>query len=94
MVPTAKSISVAVALRACEAVCRLVRDDGFSGATAKDSNFVMCRRPAPEDVEKHRSFFRNLIASGYSAERPACLCRVFVPNNLTFVFSQFAPCWP
>ena len=43
MVPTGKSISVAVALRACvcacEAVCGRVRDEAFSGAGPKNYEF-------------------------------------------------------
>ena len=48
MVPTEKSISVsfsvsvAVALRACEAVCGRVRDDSSSGARASTSQFLGC----------------------------------------------------
>ncbi len=40
MVPTGKSISVsvAVALRACEAVCGRVRQEASSGAWAKNKN--------------------------------------------------------
>ena len=36
VVPTGKSISVAVALRECDAVCGRVRDDASSGAKAKN----------------------------------------------------------
>ena len=49
MVPTGKSISVsvAVALRACEAVCGRVRQGASSGAGAKNENFVVCPAGQP-----------------------------------------------
>ena len=63
VVPTGKSISVSVTLRACEAVCRRVRDDGFSGAGAK--KLEVCgvpgplpgAGPGPEHVEKKKFVF-------------------------------------
>ena len=47
MVPTGKSISVSVALRACEAVCGRVRQGASSGARAKNENFGVCLAGRP-----------------------------------------------
>ena len=37
------------------------------------------------------SFFRNLIASGYSAKPPECFCRLFVPKICLFFL--LLPCF-
>ena len=77
-------------VRACEAVCGRVRDDGSSGAGPKNWKFVgvapcpavPAAPPDAPDVEKTSSVFPNLIASGYSAQRAVCFLGVFIPKNL------------
>ena len=49
-------------VRACEAVCGRVRDDGSPGARAKKMFLGGC--PPPWALKKSSSFFQDLIASG------------------------------
>ena len=67
-----------VCVRACEAVCGREADVSF-GARASEPKFVgpgPGRRALPggRAVTKKVSFFRNLIASGYSATPKVCFC--------------------